>query len=300
MDFLPLRKIPLPEGTARVYDRWVGEVADRLDDDGVDRSEVVRQVLTALYHPRYLDADPADPELPDPVRVSLLQMDPRHVTLEPEYFHEVDTEKYARVKPVQWLWQQFDRSPLGENVALGVRLRRALARRAFGSVGRNFKAFSGVRFSFGYNLEVGDDVVVHRDAVLDDRGGIRLGNDVSVGEQASIYSHTQSLADPRVIDRPRTVLGDGVRVAYHATVLAGVHLRSDAMLGSMAVATRDVESGQLALGVPATPKLSKPPVEKRPHRPHTTDPLSDPVPPPAPIAPRQDNGAPRAPRPVDG
>ena len=202
-------------------------------------------------------------------------MDPRNVTLEPEYYAEIDTERYARIKPLQWLWEMFDRSPLGHNVALGVPLRRVLARHCFGAVGRNFKAFHQVKFSFGYNLEVGDDVVVHRNVLLDDRGRLRIGSRVIISDFVNIFSHSQSLADGRLIDCTPTVIGDDVRVTYHATVLGGVHLEEDAMLGSMAVATRDVESGKVALGIPASPKLAKPKKAKRPDSPRTVDPLTD-------------------------
>jgi acetyltransferase-like isoleucine patch superfamily enzyme len=37
-----------------------------------------------------------------------------------------------------------------------------------------------------------------------------------------------------------TVIDDGVRVTYHATVLAGVHVNEQGMVGAMAVATKDV------------------------------------------------------------
>lgn len=273
MEFLPLRSVELPEATEREYARWVGEIADRLADPGVDRNELARQVLTDLYYPTYAAADPDT--LPDPLRLALMQLDPRNITLEPEYYREIDPVKYARVKPLQWLWEMFDRSALGENVALGVRFRRVLAGHIFGSVGRNFKAFHQVKFSFGYNLEVGDDVVVHRNVLLDDRGGISIGNGASIADYANVYSHSHSLADGRFVDCPQTVIGEGVRITYHATVLAGVHLHDDAMLGSMAVATRDVEGGQVALGIPASPKLTKPPRDQRPDAPRTSDPLAD-------------------------
>ena len=272
MEFLPLRKVALPEATEREYDRWVGEIDDRLAG-GADRNELTREVLTQIYYPRYLDADPR--ELPPATRIALLQMDPRNITLEPEYYRDIDPERYARVKPLQWLWEMFDKSPLGENVHLGVKLRRVLARHAFKSVGRNFKAFHFVKFSFGYNLEIGDDVVIHRHVLLDDRGGIQIGRGASVSDYANVYSHTHALADGRFVTSPKTVIGDGVRVTYHATVLAGVHLEADAMLGSMAVATRDVEGGKVALGIPAQPKLEKPPRDKRPDAPKTEDPLDD-------------------------
>ena len=101
---------------------------------------------------------------------ALLALDPRNITLEPEYYADVDPVRFARVKPLLWLWYSFDRSPAGgQNVDLGVRLRRLLAPRIFARCGRNFKCFQHVEFSFGYNLEVGDDVVVHRHVLLDDR-----------------------------------------------------------------------------------------------------------------------------------
>jgi acetyltransferase-like isoleucine patch superfamily enzyme len=273
MEFLPLRTVALPRATEQEYARWVGEVDDRLGDGSVDRNDVVRQLLTAIYYPQYVDAEPE--ELPSATRMALLQLDPRNIALEPEYYREIEVARYAPVKPLQWLWEMFDKSPLGENVHLGVAFRRVLARHIFRRVGRNFKAFHFVKFSFGYNLDVGDDVVVHRHVLLDDRGGIRIGNGASIADYSNIYSHTHALYDGRYVDCPETVIGDGVRLTYHATVLAGVNLQPDSMLGSMAVATRDVASGEVALGIPAVPKLHKPPMEKRPRPGPTTDPLAD-------------------------
>ncbi|MBX6363133.1 MAG: acyltransferase [Gemmatimonadetes bacterium] len=273
MAFLPLRQVDMTEPARRLYDRWLGELAEELADEGTDRNELCRRVLTDLYYPQYRDADPA--ELPLATQVALLQMDPRNITLEPEYYADIDPERYYRVKPLLWLWEMFDKSPLGENVHLGVKFRRVLAQHIFRRCGRNFKAFHFVKFSYGYNMEVGDDVVVHRHVLLDDRGGIVLGNRVSIADYANIYSHTHALADGRDVDCPVTVLGDGVRVTYHATVLAGVHLAPDSMVGALAVATKDVDSGEVALGIPAVPKLRKPAPEARPKHPVTVDPLAD-------------------------
>jgi acetyltransferase-like isoleucine patch superfamily enzyme len=203
-------------------------------------------------------------------------MDPRNVTLEPEYYAETDAEAYTHVKPLLWLWQMFDRSTLGENVHLGVKFRRLLARHIFRRCGRNFKAMPFVTFSFGYNMEVGDDCVVHRYVLLDDRGGITMGNKVSIADFANIYSHTHDISEQRVVRNLPTFLGDGVRVTYHATVLAGTRLEADAMLGALGLATKDVGSGNVALGIPAKPRAQKPPFAERPTYPLTVDPLADP------------------------
>jgi acetyltransferase-like isoleucine patch superfamily enzyme len=169
----------------------------------------------------------------------------------------------------------FDKSPLGENVVLGIRFRRMLARHIFRRCGRNFKCFHFVKFSYGYNMEVGDDVVVHRHVLLDDRGGIVLDDRASLADYANVYSHTHSLGDQRDIETPLTTLGKGVRVTYHATVLAGVRMADDSMLGALAVATKDIASGDVALGIPAQPRLRKPTAEERAVRPGTTDPLNN-------------------------
>ncbi len=276
MPFLPLRTVSVAESAAQSYDRWLGELGEVLSDPGADRNELCRRVLTDIYYPQYRELDEgARAALPTATRMALLQMDPRNITLEPEYYAETDVAKYARVKPLLWLWEMFDKSPLGENVHLGVKFRRLLAGHIFRRCGHNFKAFHFVKFSFGYNMEVGDDVVIHRHVLLDDRGGIVLGHRVSVADYANIYSHSHALGDGRDVETPVTVLGDGVRITYHATVLAGVHMAPDSMLGALAVATKDVPAGEVALGIPAQPKLHKPPMEQRPAHPATRDPLAE-------------------------
>lgn len=257
----PLRKIALPRESDRLFAQWIGELDERLADPGADRYRLCRDVLFELFYPTlgtYEDLI-ADPEIPTSTRVALLSLDPRNITLEPEYYDEIDPDRYARVKPLLWLWQRFDRSPMGGgNVDVAVRIRRVLARHVFRRCGTNFKCFQFVEFSFGYNMEVGDDVVVHRHVLLDDRGGIVLGNKVSVADYANIYSHTHSLADQEDVTDATTVLGDGVRIAYHATVLAGVHIGEQAMVGAGAVLTRDAKPWHLYLGVPAKSVRVKP------------------------------------------
>ncbi|HEX7877846.1 MAG TPA: hypothetical protein VF720_00455, partial [Candidatus Eisenbacteria bacterium] len=175
--YLPLRPVALPEASERVYDAWLDDLDGRLSAPGADWHRITRDVLFGLWYPGLSDYDALveDPATPPVTRASLLALDPRNVTLEPEYYADVDAERYARVKPLHWLWQSFDRTPLGGgNVQVGVRFRRILAPHLFARVGRNFKCFHFVEFSYGYNLEVGDDCVIHRYVLLDDRGGITL------------------------------------------------------------------------------------------------------------------------------
>jgi acetyltransferase-like isoleucine patch superfamily enzyme len=261
MPHRPLRQLTLPDPAATLYERWLGDLDERLSDPACDRDRLCRDVLLGLFYPGVTDYEAlvTDPQTPLATRAALLALDPRHVTLEPEYYHEIDPVRYARVKPLLWLWHSFDRSPLGGgNVDVGVRFRRILARQVFGSCGRNFKCFQFVECSFGYNVEVGDDVVIHRHVLLDDRERIVLGDRVSISDYANVYTHSHDLVDPENVSSTPVHLGNGVRITYHATILEGVDIGEQGMVGALGVATKSVRPYHVHLGIPAVPKLVKP------------------------------------------
>src|SRR6476661_10493162 len=206
MPLLPLRKLS-PVGNASLAEAWLERIAHRLElagsgaDEGVadKRALLCRETLTELTFPEYAgnwEEAVADEKIPMGTRLALSALEPRNITLEPEFYADCDDAKFQLVKPLLWLWYSFDRTVAGgQNVELGVKLRRLLAPHIFKRCGENFKAFQHVEFSFGYNMEVGDNVVVHRYVLLDDRGGISLGNNVSISDYANIYSHTHSIVD---------------------------------------------------------------------------------------------------------
>jgi acetyltransferase-like isoleucine patch superfamily enzyme len=261
MPHLPLRTIALPDATNRVYDAWLEEIGGRIAERGADWPRLTREVLYQLFYPGFGDYDErlADSRTPPAARIALLSLDPRNITLEPEYYADADQERFAQVKPLLWLWYGFDRSTVGgQNVHLGVRFRRILASHLFARCGRNFKCFQHTEFTYGYNLEVGDDVVVHRHVLLDDRGGLTLGDRVSISDYANIYSHTHSIVEQKDVTNARTVLEDDVRITYHATVLAGVRVGRNGMVGAVAVATKDVRPYHVNVGIPAKSIRIKP------------------------------------------
>jgi acetyltransferase-like isoleucine patch superfamily enzyme len=258
---LPLRKIP----EAQVTDAgrsWIEQLTSELSKVDCNRALLCRRVLTELIFPQYTtnwETAVSDPGLPAATRLALASTDPRNITLEPEYYAECDDARFQRVKPLLWLWYSFDRTVAGgQNVWLGVMLRRLLATHIFKRCGENFKCFQHTEFSFGYNMEVGDDVVVHRHVLLDDRGGIQLGNKVSISDYANVYSHTHSIVEQKDVTNAKTVIDDAVRITYHATVLAGVHVGENGMVGAMALATKDVRPYHVYVGIPAKSVKVKP------------------------------------------
>ena len=251
---MPLRQFPIGPAGEEVYPRLVAELAERFDDPALNRNDVAREALSQIYLGGPFDAEALEnSRTPLARRTLLASLDPRNATMEAEYYKELDPVKWEPVKPLLWFWQMFDHSPVGRNVRLGTQMRAMLAPRVFRRCGEKIRIFHGVEFSFGYNLSVGDRVTIHRNVLLDDRGEIVLGDDVSVSDYANIYSHSHAVEDISDISLAKTVIGDRARITYHAVVLSGVTVEADSIVGSMGVASKPVPAGTIVGGVPAKP-----------------------------------------------
>ncbi|MBZ0134956.1 MAG: acyltransferase [Planctomycetes bacterium] len=234
---MKLRKVELPGDVDKAYQDYVDHIDARIRK-GDDRNDICRDALVEVFGEQSST-------------LARLQFDPRNVTLEPEYYGDCDPERYYKVKPLLWLWYMFDRSPAGMNIELGFRVRRMLAAHIFKRVGRNFKCFPFVEFTFGYNMEVGDNVVIHRWVMLDDRGGIELGDKSSCADFVNVYSHTHDINLQQFVDNKKTVIGPRCRVTYHATVLAGTKMGENSMLGASGLLTKDAREHAVYVGIPA-------------------------------------------------
>jgi len=248
-EYRALKPLPAAE---EAFGRWIADLdAKFADRDATRRSEIVRDAL----HELYLGA----PYAPVPLSAGIAQQvlvhsfDPRNATLEPEYYGDVDAAKYAERKPLIWFWMMFDRSPAGLNHGLGFRVRAMLARHVFKHCGKNVKIFHGVEVSYGYNLTVEDNCTIHKYVLLDDRGEIIIHEGSSVSDYANVYSHSHDLNDGMIVDNHKTEIGPRARITYHATVLSGVKVGEHGIVGSMGVASKNVEPFHIVGGIPAKP-----------------------------------------------
>jgi acetyltransferase-like isoleucine patch superfamily enzyme len=192
-----------------------------------------------------------------PFNVLQLSFDSANVTLEPEYYGDIDAARYACIKPLIYFWQMFDRSPVGLNHWLGFRFRAMLGKHIFKHIGKNVKIFHGVEFSYGYNLTIEDDCVIHKYVMLDDRGELIIRKGTSISDYAAVYSHAHDPIESGIVENRKTEVGPGVRLTYHSAVMAGVTVGEDSMLGAMSVATKNVEPHSIVGGVPAKPLKTK-------------------------------------------
>lgn len=247
---------PFP-AAEKAFLSWIDSL-DRefINRDPAHRSDVVCDALYQIYLGR--SYSPADPNADLATQALVHSFDPRNATLEPEYYGDVDPGKYAERKPLIWFWMMFDRSPLGLNHWLGYRMRAMLARHIFKYCGKNVKIFHGVEVSYGYNLTVEDNCVIHKYVLLDDRGEIIIHEGSSISDYANIYSHAHDLNDGMIVTNQKTEIGPYARITYHATVLSGIKVGEHGLVGSIGVASKNVEPYHVVVGVPAKPVKVKP------------------------------------------
>jgi acetyltransferase-like isoleucine patch superfamily enzyme len=255
---MPYRNLQATETAQTIFDDFLARLEEKINDPNLDRNDVVRDILYEIYFGQRPNIKNLySHKYPIASRAVIASFDPRNVTMEPEYYTDLDIEKYAPIKPLIWLWQMFDRSPLGGNLLLAFRFRRMLAPYIFRKVGKNLKCFHFVEWSFGYNLSIGDNVTIHRNVLLDDRGEIIIGSNVSISDYANVYSHSHSVIDIHDVSCKPTIIHDNVRLTYHSTVLAGVTVGENGMVGALGLATRDVKPYHVNVGIPAKSVLLK-------------------------------------------
>jgi acetyltransferase-like isoleucine patch superfamily enzyme len=252
------RHVELPEAAEEGVAAFVDEVDERLSSDE-DTCEVVEETLVDLFgdrdaYERWQNGE----EVSNAERVRLQGYDPCNATLESEYYVEKDEDAFQESKYLQWLWRQFDDTPMADNIEFALRFRQMLAKHLFDECGENCRFFKGITFTYGHNISVGDNVVIHDDVHLDDRGKLTIGDRVSVADSGHVYSHDHDVVDQTEVYNYETILDDDVRLGFDAMIRAGTKVGRNAMVGAKAIVQGDVPDHHVAVGTPARSVRVKP------------------------------------------
>jgi maltose O-acetyltransferase len=109
------------------------------------------------------------------------------------------------------------------------------------------------------NLCIGKNSVVNQGCRLDNRGGIEIGENVSISSYVHIYTADHDVYSPVFAGRLRSVrIEDYVFVGSRATILPGVTLGKGCAVGASSVVTKDVPPGSVVVGNPARPVAERP------------------------------------------
>jgi acetyltransferase-like isoleucine patch superfamily enzyme len=252
------RHVSLPSAAEAGVRGLIEEVDERLAGSE-DTCDVVEDVLVDFYGDRdAYERWQNGGTVSNADRVRLQGYDPCNTTLESEYYAEKDEETFRESKHLQWLWRQFDATPMADNVEFALRFRGMLANHLFADAGENLRLFKGITFSYGHDIEIGDNTVVHDDVHLDDRGKLTIGDRVSISDDVHVYSHDHDIVDQTEVENFHTIIEDNVRLTYDVMVRAGVRVGENAVVGARAVVQDDVPAHHIAVGIPAKSVAIKP------------------------------------------
>lgn len=126
------------------------------------------------------------------------------------------------------------------------------------------------------NTVIGDNVLLGTHSVVD--GNCRIGNNVSAQTNVYITAHTVIEDDAFLgpcsattndkymqygAQLRRPVIRKGARIGSNATILPGVTVNSNAVVGAGAVVTKDVKEGDTVVGNPAHSLKSRPRLDSK-------------------------------------
>lgn len=135
-----------------------------------------------------------------------------------------------------------------------VEKRQELMRRLFRSVGERVWIEPDFRCEFGKNITLGDDVYINFGCVILDCGQVRIGNGVLIGPDVGLYSGNHAVdAEERAAGGliPKGIrIGNRVWLGGHVTVVPGVSIGDDTVVGAGSVVTHDLPAGVIAAGNP--------------------------------------------------
>ena len=125
-----------------------------------------------------------------------------------------------------------------------------------GKIGIAFACRSGVR----PRLAIGDRSFIGHECSFIAMRGISIGKECLLGKGVQILDNDSHPLDPAArrsgqkvseCNAQEVIIGDGVWLAPRVTVLKGVHIGENAVVGVSAVVTRDVPANTVVAGNPA-------------------------------------------------
>lgn len=160
-----------------------------------------------------------------------------------------DQEMMVRFQRAGDLTQQYNQTNESQQPR-----RKGILAQLIGKMGNDVLIVPPFRCEYGDNIELEDKVLINFNCTLMDNTTIHIGHDTLIGPNCSFYTVNHALdpaerAQGYCVDKP-IVIGSRVWLGGNVTVMAGVHIGDDSVIGAGSVVTKDIPSGVIAVGNP--------------------------------------------------
>ncbi|MBR3024544.1 MAG: sugar O-acetyltransferase [Oscillospiraceae bacterium] len=105
----------------------------------------------------------------------------------------------------------------------------------------------------GKNIHLGRNVFINSGCKFQDQGGIYIGDGVLIGHNTVLATLNHGILPEERHDLiPKPIhIGNNVWIGSNSTVLAGVTIGDNAVIGAGSVVTKDIPENMIAVGCPA-------------------------------------------------
>ncbi len=133
------------------------------------------------------------------------------------------------------------------------RVRELLAQLTGSAVDDSVTVFPPFTADFGRGITLGRNVFINSGCRFQDQGGITIGDGCLIGHNAVLATLNHDLDHHRRADlHPAPiVLENNVWLGANVTVLPGITIGENAVIGAASVVTRDIPANSVAVGSPA-------------------------------------------------
>ncbi|MTV81768.1 sugar O-acetyltransferase [Secundilactobacillus folii] len=126
-----------------------------------------------------------------------------------------------------------------------------------GSYGDNLSVQANFNCDYGKNIHVGHDFLSNYNLIILDIAPVNIGNHVMIGPNVGIYTvnHPMTAAGRRqyLAKASPVNIGNDVWIGGSVTILPGVTIGNNVVIGAGAVVTKDIADNTVVAGVPAKP-----------------------------------------------
>lgn len=129
-----------------------------------------------------------------------------------------------------------------------------ILRQLFEHLGENPYIEYNFRCEFGFNIKIGDNVLINHDLIILDCNQVTIGDNVYFGPRCGLFAANHS-EDPAVrtaggvYSKPITV-GNQVWLGANVSLLPGVTIGDNCIIGAGSVVTKDIPANVVAAGNP--------------------------------------------------
>ena len=132
--------------------------------------------------------------------------------------------------------------------------RNYLKEQIFGKLGQNVHLVAPIYLDYGYRTTIGSDFFSNFNLTIIDGGGVEIGDHVFIGPNVGIYTASHP-TDVRRREKGYewalpVKIGDKVWIGGDVTILPGVTIGENTVIGAGSVVNKDIPEGVIAAGSP--------------------------------------------------